>query len=104
MSACVEREEEPCCLHDLHAKDLHAPGSVCCFCGDIYAPASDGPHGEYAPTDHEEAKDATIADLKARLKAIRAAGIRGEYNSLHDAFENLLGRATDLRVKKWSTP
>lgn len=57
--------EDQCCLHDLPDDDEHAPGRVCCWCGDIYLPEHEGlKHGEYRPSTRgarmteSEAKDA----------------------------------------------
>lgn len=55
---CSERdgitEDDDCCLHDLLDNDQHAPGKVCCWCGDIYQPDYElnSEHGEYKPSPH----------------------------------------------------
>jgi hypothetical protein len=51
---CSEAEEgvhENHCYHDLPASDQHFPGSVCCWCGDIFLLEWDdvAPHGAYLP-------------------------------------------------------
>lgn len=71
-----------CCLHDLPEGAEHAPGMVCCHCGDIYLPLSDGPHGEYLPKHHgaraekaEKARDenrGAMVDLLANLEELLA--------------------------------
>lgn len=52
---CSERDgldgEDQCCLHELPDDDEHAPGRVCCWCGDVYASEHEGSkHGEYKPS------------------------------------------------------
>lgn len=63
---CSEAEEgvhEHCCHHDLPDDHKHAPGQVCCWCGDIYLP-------DYEPTAaHGEYRPRTTAVLKKRRKA-----------------------------------
>ena len=45
--------EEDCehCLHELPRTHEHAPGQVCCHCGDLFIDRHDerDVHGEYAP-------------------------------------------------------
>jgi hypothetical protein len=39
-----------CCLHDLADNHEHAPGRVCCWCGDIFMPYSETTeHGQFKP-------------------------------------------------------
>ena len=46
----VEGVHEDHCTHDLPPDAQHAPGTVCCWCGDIFLPNSDSSeHGEYLP-------------------------------------------------------
>lgn len=45
---------------------------------------------------------AEVADLKARLKAVRAE-VYGTYGTTAEQ-DALVGRATDLRVKNWREP
>lgn len=60
----VEGVHEDHCPHDLPPDDKHAPGSVCCWCGDIFLPLSDSnEHGEYLP------KVMTIPEKPAAKKA-----------------------------------
>jgi hypothetical protein len=54
MSKCLEAEEgvrEDCCLHELPITSKNFPGSVCCWCGDLYVAEVTEvvQHGEYAP-------------------------------------------------------
>jgi hypothetical protein len=63
-SECSEAEEgvhEGHCFHDLPATSEHFPGSVCCWCGDIFLLDWDevSEHGEYLPKvyHHKKIKD-----------------------------------------------
>lgn len=54
------------CTHELPPDAEHAPGEVCCWCGDIFAPRYDGnDHGEYLP------KVMTVPKKKKKRKARR---------------------------------
>lgn len=127
MSACEERKDtdETCCLHDLGDAHEHAPGRVCCWCGDVYVPHSDGPeHGIYKPSNIEVteaeralsvaidelvALRAEIRDLKARLEATRRhieltcprAFLSSDKCSCGECTAH---NAADLTIKNWRKP
>lgn len=66
-SECSEEEEgvhEGHCFHDLPAASKHFPGSVCCWCGDIFLLDWDevSPHGEYLPKIYHHKK------IKGRIR------------------------------------
>jgi len=60
----IEGVHEHCCLHDLPASSRHAPGQVCCWCGDVYTQreAETTEHGEYLPR---------VFKSKAKKKKVR---------------------------------
>lgn len=71
----VEGMHEDCCLHDLPRGAKHAPGQVCCWCGDIFLARETwwtSKHGEYEPglpkteLKRREATGRKEARLKAR--------------------------------------
>ena len=88
---------DDCCLHDLPASHPNAPGRVCCHCGHMATWGAGRDHGKFVPQD----PGAEVADLKARLKAVRRmTAIDRRRNEYGDRWESLEA-ATDLRVKNW---
>ena len=70
---CQEGEEgvhENHCFHDLPATSKHFPGSVCCWCGDIFLLEWDAvaEHGEYLPKMFHHKKISQLIRKPSRKK------------------------------------
>jgi len=82
--AGVEGVHEDCCLHDLPYGAKHAPGQVCCWCGDLFLARYDTKqHGEYEPgiSTTQRLKREAAGRKEERLKEKERKQFREDYGA-----------------------
>lgn len=100
------------CLHDLRQGEEHAPGQVCCWCGDIFLERTDAAnHGEYLPTTPVESNlklmafrsiegpERQLSSTRQRLERVEGA-LRACADSLEEEVRGHHGVGADTKLEE----